>query len=241
MLGVWFSFGPDGPALIESVETFRETMGPDAQVAVFDEAANPLMDECLAVVGPDLCRHTDFPRGSNLRGWPCLFGMLDSMVEACEHFEAPGCLKVDCDTLVLGKEWIDRDAPLCGFLPGKSAHTSGMAYWMTHEAIATVKDSLAKRWRLDGWMAPEDQTISAEALWRYGPKCVLHDWNKGWAGGWYYGRVPEERYERCQVVTFGDRRLIPGKPCGNEARTEVAHTMARFRERRMTVDTPEPA
>ena len=37
MLAVWFSFGPDGPALIESVAAFRETVGSEAQVVVFDD------------------------------------------------------------------------------------------------------------------------------------------------------------------------------------------------------------
>ena len=239
MLGVWFSFGPDGPALIESVETFRETMGAEARVAVFDDASESLNDECLDAVSPDLYRCTDFPRGGNLRGWPCVLGILGCMAEACGHFDAPGCLKVDCDTLVLKGKWIEPEAPLCGFLPGKTAQVSGMAYWLSREAVATVKASLEDRWRLEGWTAPEDQTISAEALWRFGPECVLHNWKNGWAGGWHYARVPEARYGRCQVVTFGDRRLIPGNPCGNEARTEVARAMANFRERR--VDTPESA
>ena len=241
MLTVWFSFGPDGPALIESVAAFRETVGSEAQVVVFDDASNPLTDECFDAVWPDLYRRTDFPRGGNLRGWSCVFGVLDCLVEACEYFDAPGCLKVDCDTLVLGTDWIEQRAPICGFMQGRSAYLGGMAYWMRRDAIEEVRRSIRDRWRIDSWMAPEDLTISSEALWRFGPQCVLHDWKKRWAGGWHYGRVPEERYNQCRVITFGDRRLIPGKPCRNEARTEVARAMAAFRRRDATVDTPNPA
>lgn len=241
MLAVWFSFGPDGPALIESVASFREVVGDEARVVVFDDATAPLSPECLKEVDPDLYRCTDFPRGGNLRGWPCVYGLLDCLIEACDRFGATGCLKVDCDTLMLGTDWIEQDAPLCGFMQGRSAYVGGMAYWMRRDAIEEVLRSMRGRWRIENWMVREDETVSAEALWRFGPKCVLHDWRKRWAGGWQYGRVPEWRYDECRVITFGDRRLIPGKPCRNEARTEVARTMAAFRKRRRAVDTSNPA
>jgi hypothetical protein len=113
-----------------------------------------------------------------------------------------------------------------------------MAYWMRRDAIGEVLRSVRSRWRVEDYKVHEDETVSAEALWRFGPKCVLHEWKRRWAGGWHYGRVPEWRYEQCRVVTFGDRRLIPGVSCSNEARTEVARTMAEFRKRRAAVDTP---
>mgnify|MGYP001824358138 CR=1 FL=1 len=164
MLAVWFSFGPDGPCLIESVGAFRHAAGGRGKVAVIDDAAHPLSAECLRMVEPHYYQRTDFPRGGNLRGWPCVLGMLETMASVCRAANEPGCLKVDCDTLVFELNWLDREAPLCGFMSGRNAYAVGMCYWMTLETIDRVRTSFESRWLQPGWRAPEDQTITGLSL-----------------------------------------------------------------------------
>jgi hypothetical protein len=220
------------------VASFREAAGPDAKIAIFDDERAPLSDDCVRALHPDLRKITAFPRGGHLTGWSCVLGMLDCMRLACDELQEPGCVKIDSDTLVLGLDWLSEEAPLCGFVSGRNAYAVGMAYWIRRGCIEVVEQSLAGRWKSDAWRAPEDQSISTEALWRFGPACVLHPWDLKWAGGWQYGRVPVSRYRECRVITFGDRKLIDGCSCNNDRRLRAAMEMARFRH---PVDNGPPA
>jgi hypothetical protein len=238
MLAIWFTFGPDGPCLIESVAAFRQTAGSDALVAVIDDANHPLSTDCLQLVDPDIYRRSTFPRGGNLRGWPCVFGMLEAMASVCAQAEQPGCLKVDSDTLILGLNWLNKDAPLCGFMTGRHAYAMGMCYWLQAKTVAEIRTSFESRWLQRDWQVAEDQTITSEAIWRHGPACLLHTWDRKIAGGWQYGGTDETRFDSCEVVTFGNRRLIKGSG-GNDARKHAALIMGQYRERREVDSPPE--
>ena len=53
-----------------------------------------------------------------------------------------------------------------------------------------------------------------------------------------YGGTDEDRFDSCEVVTFGNRRLIKGSG-GNDTRKHAALAMARYRERREVDSPPE--
>ncbi len=232
MLGIWFSYGPDGPSLIESVGAFRESTGGNCIVSVVDDSKKPISKECLELISPDDYMKTDFPRGSSLNGWGCVKGMLGVFQELTDKHGADGFIKIDCDTLVLGFDWIDRKSAHCGFIKGEHLYAMGMAYWLRSDVIATITESINGRQLLVGASAPEDQCISCETLWKYGPQCSLVDWSKKLAGGWQYLNDADPRFDNCQVITFGNRSLIKGKCCGNDKREKVAIAMARYRKQR---------
>lgn len=239
MLAIWYTFGPDGPCLIESVAAFRQSAGSLAMVAVVDDATRPLTADCLQSVNPDIYRRTTFPRGGNLRGWPCVLGMLETMSSLCEEAQQPGCLKIDSDTLILGLDWLNTDAPLCGFMAGRNAYAMGMCYWLRAKTVEAIRASFEDRWLQPDWQAPEDQTITSEAIWHHGHACLLHTWGRKIAGGWQYGRTDEARFDPCKVVTFGNRRLIKDCNGRDDARNWAANEMSRYRQRRAVDSPPE--
>lgn len=230
MIGVWFTFGPDGPALIESVAAFRAAGG--SRVAIFDEQREPVADGVLDLIRPDLRQKTVWNRGRNLRGWQNVFAELAAMEIAAIELGGEGVVKIDSDTLVLELDWIDPKAPMSGFMAGGEAFLFGLAYHLRVDAIRAIRASMEGRHRNPKEQVAEDRAISCEALWLYGQAVNVNGWQHGKAGGWDYGRTPEEKYQRCAAITFGNRNLIPGpgKPC--EKREQVALAMAKYRKRR---------
>lgn len=232
MTGVWFTFGPDGPALIESVAAFRDSGG--RFVSLFDDASNPLPNEIIEAIRPDLRETTTWPRCGNLRGWPCVLGELDCMEKAAAKSGASEVLKIDSDTLVFDFDWIDRKAPMSGFVAGHGFHLYGMAYHLRLDALREVRASMLGRFRNENRELNEDRAISCEAFALYGPLIRAITWDKKLAGGWQFGTVPEEKYHGCAVVTFGNRKKIQVICSKEEKRLIVAREMAGFRSRRIT-------
>lgn len=230
MIGVWFTYGPDGPSLIESVASFRYAGG--RHVAIFDEAKNPIAPETLALIAPDYRESTTYKRGGNLRGWENVFGQLDCMERACVHFCGDGAVKIDSDTLVLDFDWIDPQAPMSGFMAGGEAFLFGLAYHLRLDAIRAIRESMLARYRSPSERIAEDRAISSEAFWLFGQAVNVTGWQHKRVGGWDYGKSPSERYANCAAITFGNRNLIPapGKPC--EKREQVALAMANYRQKR---------
>ncbi len=225
MTAVWFTYGLDGPPLLESVAAFRRAAGPGWRVAIADEDRLPLAPETLAAAAPDIYFRTSFPRGRSLVGWPCVFGMLATMQDLAGE---DGILKVDSDTLVLSLGWLDTTAPACGFMRGLHAYLSGLAYWLSADAIRTIRASLASRLTEAAASVPEDQAITAEALWRHGLAARVHSWDTGFVGSWQYTPGEPARCASKSVITFGTRVLIEGK-CASQKRETMALQMARFR------------
>ena len=227
MTACFFTFGPDAQPLVEAVAAFRAAGGKN--VAIFDDGANPLPDLILAKIRPEMRVPTNFKRLNNLLGWPCIFGELDCMELACDRFETDRVLKIDSDTMVLNLEWVDQQAPLCGFHITGEPYIRGMAYSITRDCIQGVRKALRAGWLTDANKVEEDTVITTEALALYGPAVRRISWGEGLAGGWDFGKTPIEKYLKCAVVTFGNRRQIKCR-CQDEKRERVALEMARFRK-----------
>lgn len=236
MIGVWFTYGPDGPALLESIDSFRAAGG--SHVAIFDEVRDPISADTLAAIQPDLRQSTTYKRGGNLRGWENVLGQLDCMERACLHFNGSGALKIDSDTLVLDLDWIHEDAPMSGFMAGGEAFLFGLAYHLRLDAIRTIRASMLGRYRSDKDPVAEDRTISTEAMWLWGQQVNVIGWNQKRAGGWDYGRTPPERYQNCAAITFGNRSMIPGPGSPCDKRELVAVAMAKYRATRREAPPP---
>lgn len=232
-LGVWFTYGPDGPCLVESVAAFRDAL-PNAIVAIADDAAYPVTRETLSLVAPDIRHTTDFPRRGNLNGWPAVRGILSTIRRLCRETGAEGAIKIDSDTLVMDGRWLDRTAPMCGFLSGQWAYLFGLAYWLRADAAARIEQGIASRWVGENIRVPEDQTISTEAFRAYGPAVLAHSWTAGMSANWQYRDGEDQRCAGKSVVTFGAKRLAPGK-CGDEKREQIALAMAKFRRSAATI------
>jgi hypothetical protein len=230
MIGVWFTHGPDGPCLVESVASFRAAGGE--HVAVFDEERSPLTEDTLRAISPDLRETTSYPRGKNLRGWENIFGQLDCFDRAASFFGGDGVVKIDSDTLVFDFDWVDARAPMSGFMAGGEAFLFGLAYHIRTSTVATIRDSFTNRYRSDKDPVAEDRTISCEALWRFGQAVRVTGWDERRAGGWSYGKTPVERYANCAVVTFGNRSQIPNCKCDSDRRERMALEMANYRKLR---------
>lgn len=226
-LGIWFTYGPDSPCLIESAAAFRSTF-PDAIVAIADDATNPIPPDVLSLIAPDIHHPTTFPRQGNLNGWPAVFGILQTIRHLCQITGADGAIKLDSDTLILADRWLDRAAPMCGFLTGLHAYLYGLAYWLRADAAATIEQSLRSRWLDPKFRAPEDQCISIEAFRAYGPAVAGRSWSEGHAVTWQYTDDEPARCRHKAVINFGNKRMTGGR-CGSEQRERIALAMARFR------------
>lgn len=229
MTSCFFTYSKDALAIVQAVGAFRDAGGKN--VAIFDDAADPLPDHFVKSISPDLYEQTTFLRRGNLLGWPCIFGMLDCMERACDTFGSDGTLKIDSDTIVSGLGWIDTNAPMTGFHITGEPYIRGMAYHLALTAIHDIRKELAAGFRIESAKVEEDTTITTEALALYGPAVRRINWNDGLAGGWdYTGQTPVDKYLGCDVVTFGNRRRITGCGCDGEKRERVAVEMAKFRK-----------
>ena len=228
MNAAFFTYAKDALPLVQSVGAFRDAGGEN--VAIFDDAANPLPNSFIKEIAPDLYEQTTFERRGNLIGWPCVFGILDCLEQACESFRAERILKIDSDTMVLDFGWVDINAPMTGFHITGEPYLRGMAYHLALTAIWDIRRELNAGYRIKSAKVEEDTTITTEALALYGSAVRRVNWNHGRAGGWdYSGKTPVEKFLACDVVTFGNRRRITGCGCEDEKRERMALEMARFR------------
>lgn len=237
MTGVWFSYGPDSPALIESIASFRDAGGK--HVAIFDEKRDPIPDAVIELISPDYRESTSYNRGGNLRGWDNLFGQLDAFERAAGIFGSDGVVKIDSDTVICDLDWIDPAAPMSGFMAGAEAYLFGLAYHIRIDAVRAIRDSMQNRYRSSKDKIAEDRGLSCEAFWLFGPSVHVVGWQERRAGGWEYGRTPFRQYRNCAAVTFGNRAMIPGpgKPC--EKKEIMAVEMAKFRKA-ISCSAPSP-
>lgn len=230
MNACFFTFGPDALALVESVVAFRQAGGKN--VAIFDDAENPIPEAVINHIAPEMREQTTFKRRNNLLGWPCLLGQLDCMEKAAATFGVNSILKIDSDTIVLNLGWVHPKAPLCGFHITGNPYIFGMCYILSVPAIQRIRHAIEQGHKIADAKVEEDTVITTEALALYGPSVRRINWSEGMAGGWdYTGKTPIEKYLKCAVVTFGNRRQISNCSCHNERRERVALEMARFRKR----------
>ena len=157
-----------------------------------------------------------------------MLGITEFQERMCRKFGADGCVKVDCDTMVKGGEWIDREADLCGFDFGNIGYAYGLARWMSRTMCARLLEDWQSRPVSVRLSVPEDQTISVTSL-VLGGRCVIHRWPHG-ACGWQYEPTIDKRAPHYEVITFGNWARIPGGGCKAQKRERVALEMARHRK-----------
>jgi hypothetical protein len=225
MIGMWFSFGGDSECLRESVLQFRETF-PDGVVAICDDAKNPISDSVRNAMNPNYYEHRKWDSKSNLNGWECVRGMLEYQIEMHRKFPSHhGALKIDCDTLILGDDWILEHSPICGLDIGTQVFFTGCARYLRRDVPAKLLDFIAKKYTRD-IAVPEDQVIANLCMALYGAECERIDWH---VAAMSYSYLDESYNERkSQVITFGNRHEIKhGTPCDKRAFAGMA--MANFR------------
>ena len=109
---VWFSYGPDGDLLLESMRSVRRTLeaaGHEHIFYVFDDGFMPLSDDVRDKVENEY--HAMYvkqfhPRNTNLLGPEHLKEQTKAMALAGRFADV--ILKIDCDTLLLKCDWIEE-------------------------------------------------------------------------------------------------------------------------------------
>lgn len=232
MIGLWFSFGPDGPCLIESVAQFRETF-PGAICCICDDGRDPITREVINAIQPDHYERCDVRRNGNLIGPEASCMELDFQERM--HLRFPGhngALKIDCDTLVCDSGWIDQSAAQCGFTQGPLLFIWGPARWVRKDACTAAMDSILSRPIGVTRGGNEDQIIGIEISTLFGADCRIMPALPGTMAYWHYRSGNYPQIWDASVVVFGNRFELSSKPC--EARETVAATMSRYRiERRI--------
>jgi hypothetical protein len=224
MIGaVWFTYRDDGLALAESVRAFRRTF-PGAPVCLLDEEKNPLIPEHLAALAPDY--YGTRSSWGNLNGWPACEFILETQEMLCTQFALDGIIKLDSDTLLLTSRWLDPAVPFIGVSIGQQLYASGLMRYQRAGVSWDLLQAMKNRFRVASYPAPEDQTISAEALAAHGPACRILPWNGTaafLAGTWQWEGLPlRQDPGDYDVITFPRCRLKDGKPCDKQEAQALA-------------------
>lgn len=230
MIGLWYAFGPDGPCLIESAAQWRESF-PGQPVCICDDGRDPLPRNVINQIDPDHYERSDVRRNGNLIGPEASCMILDFQERM--HIKYPGHaggVKVDCDTLIFSDDWIDPDAPQCGFMQGALQFIWGHARWVRSDACTAAFDSILSRPISVLRRGNEDQIIGIELSCLYGPTCRILHATPDRCAFWHYRGGNYDQIHNASVVVFGNRAELPGKPC--EKREVVALTMKKFRNER---------
>lgn len=166
-----FSYKEDYKCLEICINQIRNT-DEDARIYIFDDAKKPL-DKSDIPQGDDIFyKKTYFDRSGNLNGLECIRGMLACMVEI------PGdgpIIKIDADTLLMSKDVFEKSLVengkyACGFQCTISLTWCGACYGVSRKFIEDALDVMMLREFpvRQGQKYPEDQTLSAVALYLYG-------------------------------------------------------------------------
>lgn len=104
----WFSYAGNEGLLPICLEAFRLAV-PEARMVVVDDGHNSSSDYIRHV-----CEYLEadwrtsyFHRAGNLRGADCITGILDELVRSVNE-GAEVVIKMDPDTLIFGRSWLDR-------------------------------------------------------------------------------------------------------------------------------------
>ena len=228
MIALFFAFGPDAECLYESVTAFRH-LYPDGKVAVSDDPDRPIDDKLLDKINPDYYEQRDWNSGGNLNGWPAVRGILDFQLRMHERFPGyKGALKMDCDTLLLEKDWIDEDAPICGIDAGNSTFFYGMCRYLREDAVKAVVNFINNKVIWEDQRVPEDATIANCSMFLYGQECKRYDWGDVAFSYNYKHLSVNSKFK--PVVTFGNRKEIVLES-ENEKRQTAAIHMGYYRRK----------
>lgn len=241
---VYFSFGPDGPCLLESVKSIRRVYGPLTRICIYDEALNPVDQEIIQEIQPYLYEKTTFNRGGNLNGKECILKMLDCMARAAIATDAQTIMKIDCDTVVL-RDWMNHNRrwAMQGVWFKPRAFISGLCYAMDATTPAALIEKTKNRDLWEG-KCPEDATISMlSTIFFPGGVCIFdsaQDAPDRIAVGYYYASQQEwATYNKFKIVSFGNRSTMDPKLTTDQKRHVVGQTMQQFTRYIETAQHPD--
>lgn len=237
---VIFTFSCDHACAVQASESaFDAGLGP---VWVFEDGASPLPGETAALLRTAGCRveRTAFPRMSNLRGVEAFRGMLDCYDRVLKFTGASHVLKLDSDTMVVSAARINKaandDVALAAMRSDRYPFF-GMAMLLSRRLVDLIGDKVSGDGGIEGFDSrnfPEDIVTGTLATrfqcgevrsWDYDPA-------GGFGAGYAYSEAKvglDEYARRFDVVTFGNRHLIPGDEPSCTKRAKVAETMLEFR------------
>lgn len=184
-------------------------------------------------------RETRFRRNGNLRGMETYRGMLESYLHAFETSGARHLLKLDADTYVVKGDLLkqaakdDVSAAAMSFGPYPFY---GWAMLLSRRLVEGIRDWLDEWDTLPGYGRadfPEDKATGTMSMrlglgetrqWEFNPE-------GGFGAGYLYSRAQDslECYaSKYEVITFGNRHLIPGAKSSCAKRDDVASQMMAF-------------
>lgn len=143
---IWFSYAGDQDILPYSLKSFRDVV-PEARLIVVDDCYVPCSAEIRGkceTLGVEW-RLGSFPRNGNLLGPEPLLGMAEIYYEA--SLASDIVCKVDCDTFVFSRNWIDRlaedrEAVIAAAVKRQHHYLFGMAYAMKSAVIKDLYEDI---------------------------------------------------------------------------------------------------
>lgn len=170
----WFSYAGDAEILPLSIEAFK-IVCPEARLIVVDDAHNPCTAE-TAKRCKDLgaiWNQSSWERDGNLNGPQCIEGITSEMLFNT-RMSSDICIKIDCDTIVANRSWLDRFIVSdCNFT---GADDRGGVYGCCYGLKALTINRLNVMVRENplplGY--PEDLGIAIKHAASYGRKNFLH-------------------------------------------------------------------
>lgn len=233
---VIFTFGPDGLAALMAAESAKKVgLGP---IYIEVDGKNPVtpemfrnMQECGFRVG-----YTDFPTPFRLLGLDCFKGMLKSYRRIFAETGATHVFKLDSDTLVQDAGRIReavRDDVSAAASSNPDCHFYGCAMVVSRRLTEAIEDHI-ERWGGMPGFANRDLCedlafghmsdklgLGETRRWQYSP-------TGSYLAGWQFNPKKTQLYKtNFDVVTFGNRHLLTGKPC--EQRDKVTQAMFEYR------------
>lgn len=173
-----------------------------------EDAAMPLPKKCRRIV-------TGFDRRGNLNGITAVAGILATAHAVATATGLP-VVKIDCDTVLTGAEWLeafaDPQLDYIGFEGGHPLTASGLCYAFGRRGAEKILRAISPwPWQREGKF-PEDQTICA----------LAHLHANAWLHPWEGGR----HILAFQPQNFGDSRPLAG--CDVAVHCGQATTLAAY-------------
>lgn len=170
MLYVSFTFASDAPLLALASRRIQ-ALDANAIVVAIDDPEHPTPPEMRA--DGIIYRESAFPRGGNLNGLGCIAGMLSTMSDLMDEFDADHIVKFDSDLWPnnLSAFLTSTDSDSYDYLATERWHfaqPAGYIYRLSRRLCNRLSEEIAARRSLDLFPRdnkyPEDQTIYALAL-----------------------------------------------------------------------------
>ncbi len=218
MLFIWFSFGPDSLGLRASIASARRfASSPGDAFVVAEEEGNPIVPTIRAELAGQGVLFLRRPPARNLNGSrAAVVSIADTMLVAMNQTRQETVWKIDSDTLVFSRAWRHLlELCLCDLVGGDhvmrpGAAALGMAYMIRRVALLNARALLLERADFSAIAWPEDVAITSSAL-EAGARVNLRPAGE-WIAWSYSAEATPEKYGSFDVVSFGNRALIPGPP-----------------------------